>query len=67
MPAAPDGLVFENLNPEEATARKVDALVLCLPDSHAASWCPAFEGTDTVILDVSSDHRFTDDLSLIHI
>ena len=34
---------------------------LCLPDGHAAKWCPAFEGTDTVILDVSSDHRFTDD------
>ena len=61
VPAAPDGLVFENLTPEEAAARKVDALVLCLPDGHAAKWCPAFEGTDTVILDVSSDHRFTDD------
>ena len=61
VPAAPDGLVFENLTPEEAAARKVDALVLCLPDGHAAKWCPAFEGTGTVILDVSSDHRFTDD------
>ena len=50
VPAAPNGLVFENLTPDEAAARKVDAGVV-LPDGHAATWCPAFEGTDTVILD----------------
>ena len=50
-----EGLVFENLTPDEAAARKVDALVLCLPDV-TRKWCPTFEGTDTVILDVSSDH-----------
>lgn len=61
VPDAPEGLVFEDLTPEVAAARGVDAVVLCLPDGQAAAWAPAFSGLETILLDVSSDHRFSDD------
>lgn len=61
VPAAPGHLVFEDLAPEAAAERDVDAVVLCLPDGLADAWATAFAGRDTVLLDVSSDHRFTDD------
>jgi N-acetyl-gamma-glutamyl-phosphate reductase len=60
VPGAPGDLVFEDLTPEEAAQRGADAVVLCLPDGVAADWVGAFEGTHTCLLDVSSDHRFTD-------
>lgn len=59
VPGAADHLIFEDLTPEEAAERGADAVVLCLPDGGAANWVSAFEGTDACLLDVSSDHRFT--------
>ncbi len=61
-PEFPIGLTFEDLTPEAAAARGADAVVLMTPNGEAASWARAIEATspETVIVDVSTDHRFDD-------
>ncbi|HEU4894340.1 MAG TPA: N-acetyl-gamma-glutamyl-phosphate reductase, partial [Acidimicrobiia bacterium] len=55
-----EGLSFESVTPEEAAARDLDALFLALPDGVGGPW-PAGFSDDTVIVDISADHRFDDD------
>ena len=59
---APAGLVFENLTPEAAAARRTDAVILALPNGQAQAWVDAIhaERADTVIVDLSADFRFDD-------
>ncbi len=56
-------LDFENLGPEAAAARGMDALVLALPNGMAAPYVAAINAKApwTVLLDLSADYRFDDD------
>jgi N-acetyl-gamma-glutamyl-phosphate reductase len=60
---APGALHYENLDAYAAAAKHVDAVVLALPNGHAAEWVAAFDqnSPDTVIVDLSADHRFDAD------
>lgn len=53
-------LRYEDLAPAEVGARAVDACVLALPNGLAAPYVEALDAgrRDTVILDLSGDHRF---------
>ena len=51
-------LIFEKIAPLELAARDLDAVVLCLPDKESMQWVSAFQNSSTVLLDISSDHRF---------
>lgn len=55
-----DGLNYENLGPSEVASRRLDAVFLALPDGVAAPWVAEIS-PDTVIVDISADHRFDDD------
>ncbi|MGF1616653.1 MAG: N-acetyl-gamma-glutamyl-phosphate reductase [Acidimicrobiia bacterium] len=55
-----EGLIFEALAPEEAIERDLDALFLALPDGVGGPWSDVI-ADDTVIVDISADHRFDDD------
>lgn len=55
-----DGLVFEDLGPEAVASRDLDAAFMALPDGVGEPWVEAFT-PDTVIVDISADHRFDDD------
>lgn len=54
-----DHLTFENLGPEDVAARDLDAVFLALPDGIGSPWVDAVS-PDTVIVDISADHRFGD-------
>lgn len=54
-----DGLIFENLAPEDVASRDLDAVFLALPDGIGGPWVEAID-SDTVIVDISADHRFDD-------
>jgi N-acetyl-gamma-glutamyl-phosphate reductase len=54
-----DGLRYESLGPEQVTERDLDAIFLALPDGVAGPWVDALP-EDTVIVDISADHRFDD-------
>ena len=53
------GLSFESLHPEGLSGRDLDALFLALPDGVGGPWSDAVPD-DTVIVDISADHRFDD-------
>jgi len=53
------GLLFESLDPEELSGRDLDALFLALPDGVGGPWSEVVPD-DTVIVDISADHRFDD-------
>lgn len=55
-----DGLEFESIQVEELGDRGLDAVFLALPDGVGAPWTDALPA-DTVIIDISADHRFDDD------
>ena len=55
-----DGLIYESIEPDEAANRDLDALFLALPDGVGSPWIEAMPG-DTVIVDISADHRFDDE------
>lgn len=55
-----EGLAFESLGPDELASRDLDAVFLALPDGVGAPWTGALSA-DTVIVDISADHRFDDD------
>jgi N-acetyl-gamma-glutamyl-phosphate reductase len=59
VPAA-EGLSYESMGPDEVAKRDLDAVFLALPDGVGAPWTDAMP-TDTVIVDISADHRFDDD------
>ncbi len=56
-------LRYENLDASAAAAKRVDAVILALPNGHASEWVAAFDqhSPDTVIVDLSADHRFDAD------
>jgi N-acetyl-gamma-glutamyl-phosphate reductase len=53
------GLFFESLDPEELSGRDLDTLFLALPDGVGGPWSEVVPD-DTVIVDISADHRFDD-------
>lgn len=61
-PEDKDECIFEALDPKEAARRRVDAVILALPDGAGAPYVEAFEKSapDTVIVDLSADRRFDD-------
>lgn len=52
-----DGLTFENLEPEEVADLDLDAVFLALPNGVSKPFVAALS-PDTVIVDISADHRF---------
>ena len=62
LEGAPPGLAFEDLGPEAVAGKEADAVVLALPNDHAAPYVAAIDRArpSSVIVDVSSDHRFDD-------
>ena len=60
IPAYRGALRYENLDPAGAASRGADAVVLALPNGHAAGWVAAFDAQAplTVIVDLSADYRF---------
>ena len=54
-----DGLEYESIGPDEVADRELAALFLALPDGVGGPWSDAV-ATDTVIVDISADHRFDD-------
>ncbi|ABI64659.1 N-acetyl-gamma-glutamyl-phosphate reductase [Maricaulis maris MCS10] len=56
-PEITNGLDFEALSPDDVAARKVDAVILALPNGAAAPFVAAI-ADDCVIVDLSADYRF---------
>lgn len=54
------GLVYENLAPEDVARRQLEGVFLALPDGIGEPWVDALSD-ETVIVDISADHRFADD------
>ncbi len=54
-----DGLRYESLSPEQLAERSPDAVFVALPDGVGEPWCAALS-PETVIVDISADHRFDD-------
>lgn len=52
-------LVFEPIGPGDLATRDVDAVLLALPDGAGEPFVAAI-GEETVIVDISADHRFDD-------
>ena len=59
-PEDKDECIFEALDPKEAARRRVDAVILALPDGAGAPYIEAFDkmSPETIIVDLSADHRF---------
>lgn len=57
---ATEGLIYENIGPDEVAQRELDGLFLALPDGIGGPWVEEISD-DTVIIDISADHRFDDD------
>ncbi len=57
-----DECIFEALDPKEAARRRVDAVILALPDGAGGAYVNAFEKSarDKIIVDLSADRRFDD-------
>ena len=55
-------LRYENLSHEEVAGKRADAVVLALPNGKSAPIVAAIDAVrpDTVIVDLSADHRFDD-------
>ncbi len=62
-PEDKDECIFEALDPKEAARRRVDAMILALPDGAGGPYVEAFikSSPDTIIVDLSADHRFDDE------
>lgn len=63
LPGAPKALVFEDLDPEGVARKGADAVILALGNDQSAPYVAAIDRVkpETVIVDVSADHRFHDD------
>jgi N-acetyl-gamma-glutamyl-phosphate reductase len=61
-PEDKDECIFEALTPEEAAKRRVDAIILALPDGAGAPYVAAVDkyAADKVVVDLSADYRFDD-------
>ncbi len=61
-PEDKDECIFEALDPKEAARRRVDAVILALPDGAGAPYVEAFDKSapETIIVDLSADRRFDD-------
>lgn len=61
-PEDKDECIFEALAPAEAARRRVDAVILALPDGAGAPYVEAFDRSapDKIIVDLSADRRFDD-------
>jgi N-acetyl-gamma-glutamyl-phosphate reductase len=59
-PEDKDECIFEALGPVEAARRRVDAVILALPDGAGAPYVEAFDKSarDKIIVDLSADRRF---------
>jgi N-acetyl-gamma-glutamyl-phosphate reductase len=55
-----DGLSYESVGPDEVANRDLNGLFLALPDGVGGPWTEGMSG-DTVIVDISADHRFDDE------
>jgi N-acetyl-gamma-glutamyl-phosphate reductase len=55
-------LSFEPIGPDEVAGRQVDVVVLALPDGASDPYV-AVIADETVIVDISADHRFDDEWS----
>ena len=55
-----EGLTYENIGPDEVAQADLDAVFLALPDGIGGPWVDEISD-DTVIVDISADHRFDDD------
>jgi N-acetyl-gamma-glutamyl-phosphate reductase len=53
-------LRFEAIGPDELSSRKTDAVILALPDGAGGPYVESV-GTDSVIVDISFDHRLDDE------
>ncbi len=62
MKGAPAGLVFSEADPAAIAARRADAVVLALSNEQSPPYVTALDEArkDTVIVDVSGDHRLDD-------
>lgn len=62
-PAYQGNLLYVNLEAEQAARQSVDALVLALPNNMADAYVRAIDvhASETVLLDLSADYRFTPD------
>jgi N-acetyl-gamma-glutamyl-phosphate reductase len=58
-----DGLRYTNPTPDEVAASGVDAVVLAQPNGLSMGWLAALDARapDTVVVDLSADHRFSED------
>ncbi len=54
------GLTFEDVTPAGLAEREAEVIFLALPDGAAAPYVEAI-GPETVIVDISADHRFDDE------
>jgi N-acetyl-gamma-glutamyl-phosphate reductase len=54
-----DDVLFESIGPDDLATSDVAAVFLALPDGAGSSYSAAV-GRDTVIVDISADHRFDD-------
>lgn len=56
-------LCYENLDPQAVAERRADVVVLALPNGKSAPFVAAIEAVkpDSLIVDLSADHRFDDD------
>lgn len=61
-PEDKDECIFEALTPDEAAKRRVDAVILALPDGAGAPYVAAIDryARDKIIIDLSADNRFDD-------
>ena len=54
-----DDMVFDLIGPDDLSGRQADTVILALPDGAGDPYVAAI-GEDTVIVDISADHRFDD-------
>ena len=59
VPGAED-MTFQSIEPDRLSDSSVDAVILALPDGAGDAYVEA-AGAETVIIDISADHRFDDD------
>ena len=55
-------LIFEDISPEEIASRKLDVIVLAMPNEASFDYIEQIDSVspDSVIIDLSADHRFDD-------
>lgn len=63
VPGAPADLCYEDLDAEPVAKKAADVVILALPNEHAAAYVTAIDtqAPDTLIVDLSADHRFDKD------